>query len=300
MSLGYWLYKFKKTYKHGLVTAYYRDVVRENILKTSPVSKTTNYLCEIHVLTSLSDWLNLIWGLKSFYYFSRRDYALCIHDDGSLDNDAIVALKHHFPRSRFIPRQVADNYVIKQLTPYPNCQRFRWSNHLSPKIFDFITYLESDRMLLLDSDVLFFQEPKELLRRIESPTYSYNSVNRDIASAYTVEPAVVRELLELTIHPRFNSGLGLIHKKSMNLDWIEQFLSLPGIIGHFWRIEQTLFALCSSKFGVELLPEEYNVRLEKGRKSSPCRHYVGAIRHLMYSEGIRHLVKTGFLKEMSQ
>jgi len=82
----------------------------------------------------------------------------------------------------------------------------------------------------------------------------------------------------------------------MRLDWIEEFLGLPGIQdGHFWRIEQTIYALCSSRHGVELLPDEYTVYLEQGIGTRPLRHYVGAIRHLMYREGIARLAKDGLL-----
>ena len=84
----------------------------------------------------------------------------------------------------------------------------------------------------------------------------------------------------------------------MKLDCIEEFHALPDIVGHFWRIEQTLFALCSSRFGVELLPSEYDVHLEGGINGSPSRHYVGAIRHKMYGEGIKQLVKQGFLEAL--
>ena len=145
-------------------------------------------------------------------------------------------------------------------------------------------------MLLLDSDVLFFDEPVELLRRIEDPDYRMNSVNADIQSAYTVDPAVVLERCGVTLIPRFNSGLGVIHRDSLNYDWIEEFLGLPDIVGHFWRIEQTLYALCSSRCGGELLPPDYDVFLEGSLGSRQSRHYVGAIRHLMYREGIRTLV----------
>jgi hypothetical protein len=108
----------------------------------------------------------------------------------------------------------------------------------------------------------------------------------------------VRELTGVELGDRINSGLALVHRESMRLDWIEEFLSIPGIVGHFWRIEQTLYALCASKYGVELLPAEYDVRLAEGIGSRPSRHYVGAIRHLMYSEGMRHLVRRGFLQEV--
>jgi hypothetical protein len=59
--------------------------------------------------------------------------------------------------------------------------------------------------------------------------------------------------------------------------------------GHFWRIEQTLYALCASRFGVELLPDDYRVFLDGTLEDRPFRHYVGAVRDRMYTEGVRRL-----------
>lgn len=298
MSLGALALKVQQKYEHGLRAAHYRDTVRPRILDTHPIRDTTDSHCEIHVLTSAKDWLNLMWALKSFYWAAKRNYALCIHDDGSLNSDHIDLFKQHFPQARVIERKAADDLVLGGLAGRPRCLEFRKTNKLSLKVFDFAAYLKSDRMLLLDSDILFFEPPTVLLDRIESPSYRLNTVNGDVASAYTVDPAVVRTHSGLTMLERFNSGLGLIHKDSINFDWIEEFLGLPDIIGHFWRIEQTLYALCSSKFGAELLPPAYDVHLEGNINGSPSRHYIGAIRHLMYAEGIRHLVKQGFLKDL--
>lgn len=298
MSPGAIALKLRQTYGHGLITAHYRDRVRLKILQTAPIAQTTDPTCEIHVLTSATDWLNLLWGLKSFYHYSQRRYGLCIHDDGTLTASDRDSLQHHFPQARVLDRPTADVQMSARLASYPRCLSFRTTNHLSPKVFDFIAELRGDRLLLLDSDILFFQPPAELLRRVDDPNYRLNSLNRDVASAYTVDPAIVSAQLGFELLPRVNSGLGLIHKSSLRLDWIEEFLTLPSIIGHFWRIEQTLIALGSSRFGVELLPPAYDVRLDRGIRESPCRHYVGKIRHLMYSEGIRQLVRQNFLKEL--
>lgn len=300
MSLGAMALKFRQKYEHGLRTAHYRDTVRSRILKTRPIVQTPDRTCEIHVFTCAQDWLNLVWTLKTFYHYSNRGYGLCIHDDGTLTESDRATLQHHFPNARIIDRPSADARVLSELQAYPRCLEFRQTNHLAPKVFDFASYLESDRMLLLDSDILFFKEPTELLRRIEDPAYLLNTVNGDVNSAYTVNPIVVKEKHGFDVLDRFNSGLGLIHKPSLNLDWIEEFLALPEILGHFWRIEQTLYALFSSRFGVELLPQEYDVRLEPDLVGLPSRHYVGAIRHLMYSEGIQQLVQNNLLKELSQ
>lgn len=298
MSLGSLVLQFRQKYQHGFQTAHYRDIVRHRILDTKPITHTIDRTCEIHVLTYEKDWLNLVWTLKTFYHYSGRHYALCIHDDGTLTADNRATLQYHFPNARIIERPVADQCLLTELASHPRCLEFRKANHLAPKVFDFAAYLNSDRMLLLDSDVLFFAEPTVLLQRIEDPNYQLNTVNSDVSSAYTVDPAIVWEKCGVKVIEQFNSGLGLIHKASLNLDWIEEFLALPDIMGHFWRIEQTLYALCSCRFGVELLPDEYTVRLEENIQGLPSRHYVGAIRHLMYGEGIRQLAQQGFLKTL--
>jgi len=299
MSLGSIYLKSLQKFKHGLPTAWYRDVIRPQILTTKPFEETTSTLCEIHVLTSHDDYLNLIWTLKSFYYYSKSNYSLCIHSDGTLHEDEISLLKFHFPHARVILKNDADAIMTQALYNYPLALNFRQSNHLSPKVFDFKYFLESDKMLLLDSDILFFSSPVELIRRIEDLAYRKNTVNKDAMYGYTIPLEDVQARLDFELIPYFNSGLGLIHKESVNFDWIEKFLSLPNIVGHFWRIEQTLFALCSSKFGVELLPSEYDVRLDNNVKGLASRHYVGTIRHLMYAEGIRQLQQRNFLKNIS-
>ena len=289
MTPGAALLKFRQTFGHGLRTAYYRDVVRPRILEAPPVEGLADTTCEIHVLTSANDWLNLIWALRSFYAASGERFALCIHDDGTLPEDARKQLQRQFPDARLIERSVSDREVGGELGAYPRSRRFRETNVLSLKVFDFRHYLRSERMLLLDSDVLFFSKPEALLARIHDPLYRCNSVNRDVKSCYTADPAEVLAWCGVAVVERFNSGLGVIHRDALRLDWIEEFLGIPGIIGKFWLIEQTLYAILSSRFGVELLPEEYDVRLQEGVQGLPCRHYVGAIRHLMYKEGVRAL-----------
>jgi hypothetical protein len=294
-TAGQFLRTLKGKFQHGLRTAYYRDIVCQRILQTRPVVRTDNPWCEVHVMTSKVDWLLMMWALKTFYAQSRRHFLLCIHDDGTVPPEAADELREHFPKARFIDGRTADNDVGLTLKNYPLCNEFRETNHLAPKVFDFAHFAQSDRIMIMDSDVLFFSEPTELLRRIEDKDYKLNTVNRDLANAYTVDPALVESHLGFELIERFNSGLGLIHRASIRLDWIEEFLKLPGIIGHFWRIEQTMFALCSSKFGCELLPPEYDVRMGRCDEALPSRHYIGLVRHLMYDDGIRKLVRGGFL-----
>ncbi len=288
--------RFNQKFKHGVRVAWYRDVVRQRILNTPPIADTSDHRYEIHVLTSRHDWLNLIWSLKSFYAASGRRYALCIHEDGTLDAFALSSLQRHFPTARIVRREEADQRLAHELRGFPRSLQFRTANLLSLKVFDFIAYLQADRMVLFDSDLLFFDEPKAYLSRLEDGNYRLNAFNADCDSAYTVDAEAVRARLGFELLARVNSGFGIVHRDSMKLEWIEEFLALPGLAeGHFWRIEQTLYALCGSRHGAELLPPAYDVSLEAGIPPRIFRHYVGAIRHLMYGEGIAHLVQEGFL-----
>lgn len=298
ISLGPLLLRFRQTFEHGILTAYYRDIWRSRILQTRPIYDTVDDKCEIHVLTSSSDFLNLIWGLKSFYFFSNKRYKLCIHGDKTLLSSHQEILNYHFPNANIITWSAAESDILKWLQDYPKCKELRKTRFISVKEFDFFYYACSNRLLLFDSDILFFSNPIELISRIENPLYKLNSVNRDIETAYSLDPEYLTSRIGTSVITHFNSGLGLIHHSSVCLKWLEEFLEIPGILNHPWRFEQTLMALCSSRYGVELLPSEYDVRLDRGLNGCPSRHYVGAIRHLMYKEGIHHLSKQSFLKNL--
>ncbi len=290
---GRLIYLLKLKFGHGLRAAWYRDVIRPQILAT-PAVRTTDDTCEIHVLTSQGDWLNLMWALKSFYFHSGRRYSLCIHDDGTLDETARNALCAAFPDARLISRDEADRCVIPLLAGFPRGRELRAANTLALKVFDFRAFLGAERMMIFDSDILFFAEPTALLRILE--TSGRNSLNRDWRDGYTLDFGAVGPVLDFELPSRINSGLGLIHKSSLRYDWIEEFLALPGILSHPHQIEQTLIALCSAKFGFSMLPEEYDVHTGPRRAGIPCRHYTGPIRHLMYREGMRELAAQGILE----
>src|SRR6516165_8466887 len=161
-----WL-RLRQKFGHGLRVAWFRDVVRPRILATPPIADTTDNRCEIHALTSSGDWLNLIWTLKSFYVASGRRYALCIHEDGSLSETALMALRDHFPRARLIRRAEADMKLTQVLRGFPLSLAFRNANLLAPKVFDFAVFLETERMGLFDSDLLFFSSPADYVQRVE-------------------------------------------------------------------------------------------------------------------------------------
>jgi hypothetical protein len=279
------------------MASWYREVVRSRILQTPSLllPQTSEY--EIHTLTSQQDWLDLLWALKSFYHFSDTRPALCIHDDGTLTPEICEIISTHFVGVRLIKREQSDVEVLDSLANYPACYKLRSENNLSIKLFNLIHYAQSPRVLLLDSDVLTFSQPVELLDALndkETP----NRFNGDVKDAYTAPRDELANGLDLEVASRFNSGVCVLQMDSLQLTEIERYLSSNLLQGHFWLIEQTLFCLCSSRYGCQPLSQPYDVILEDGLSKKPLKHYVGAIRNRMYAEGMRHLAQQGFLKNI--
>lgn len=298
-AFGAWS-EFRFIQSRSLRAAYSQIRLRRRILSTRAIEVRTSGGCEVHVLTSARDWLNLLWALKTFYHYSRKRYPLVVHEDGSLGEQECRKLLAHFPGSRLVRASEAGPAVLAWLNEYPRCRSFRAENNLSQKVFDVIWASRDDKILLLDSDLLFFEHPSALLDAIETQACGSNLYNRDVASAYTVTSEDAKRICGVDLTPRINSGLALLNRDSLRLDWIEEFLGLPGVTSHPWRIEQTLLALCGCRFSARLLPPEYDVRLERGGPFGPVRHYVGAVRHLMYEEGMERLAARRFLRELGR
>ena len=103
------------------------------------------------------------------------------------------ALRHHFPAARIIRRAEADAKLAKVSCGLsPQSAHFRNTNLLAPKVFDFIAFLNSDRMAVFDSDLIFFAEPTTYLQRIEDRSYRCNTFNARCGSRLHVEPDAVR------------------------------------------------------------------------------------------------------------
>ena len=87
---------------------------------------------------------------------------------------------------------------------------------------------------------------------------------------------------------------------------IEEFLRNPEVQSDMWLTEQTLQALCASRLGVQFLPDSYLVTgvyrpglTDETGRILVSKHYSGTGRVSLCEEGMRQLVRQGFLKELS-
>lgn len=241
----------------------------------------------------------LVMGLCALRQFERTtgiSWKFTLHDDGTLTTVSAAKIRAWFPDSRLIFRREADVAMHPLLASHPRLLAFRSANVLGQKLLDTFHYAPAEKYIVLDSDLIFFRRPREILDWINAETDAC-WFNRDNGEVYSVPRHSIEAAFPVDLWPEVNSGLGLLQRRMMNYDLAEEFLlRLADHTGKAHFHEQTLFAFLASIYGKGgLLPREYRVlwdaRFPNGAIS--C-HYVGEGKwHTLYF----HLARWLFLPQ---
>lgn len=276
---------------------------------TREVGEQSSAACEVHLLTYNADWMTALWAAKSFYHYAQVDYPMVWHEGGILSPRNRAQLLRHFPQSRVVTRQEAAARVEKHLLDggFTRCLDARRRSVLMMKLLDCLVLSRAERLLLLDSDVLFFRQPTELIDAVMNKA-EVNLFNREASgkSFYNVTPQAAKRDFNIEMVEALNTGVGLVRRASLKLEMIEEFLINPDLLSTPWLAEQTLQAMCSSRVGVRLLPSVYLVSntptpemMNADGQKIVSKHYSGGGHKLLCEEGVTQLIRQGLLRELS-
>jgi hypothetical protein len=133
---------------------------------------------EIRILICKHDvemGLNMVKSLRRYKTF--KNIPIYFHDDGSLDNDCKNILLS-IGNSYIVDKIYADNTILKFINEYKSCTKYRFENirifnNTKMKLFDFHFLSKSKNILCIDSDILFLNEPKNIIELINQSTPFY-------------------------------------------------------------------------------------------------------------------------------
>jgi len=273
-----------------------RGPVSSAVLALHRPPKEREERVSIHMLVSGRTWHAGMLAAASLMHHSRRSWRFVIHEDSSVPDAARESIGRWLPGSRFITRAEADKRVAEYLADCPRSWANRSLHNLFLKYFDTAAFVEADRFIVLDSDVIFFKRPVEILDWVDSgaKTCLYNEDTRE---KFFMPRKDIEKAFPVKLLPRFNSGLVLMQKNALDLDLAEKVICTFEKTAHAPQFfEQTLYALMASTNpgGGGPLPKTYNISWGYWRdKGSICRHYVGDFKHdLLYIEGVPLLLAT--------
>lgn len=253
-----------------------KQVQPDCILATPPIPCDRTSNLKVWIPTSARDAPMALWALKSLLHYSRASWDVWLADGGLARKHAELFEKH-FPNIRVLHRNELDERTRRALDGFPHTYYLRQQRDYAParKLVDPPLYL-SQRFLLLDSDVLFFSNPKEILAALADHRVPFH---------FNMERGSI------------NSGVAVVDPQAVRLGDIESYLSsISGRQRDGWTIEQDIYtALAKDRFtplpshnAVEPISEAEHLHVT-------CCHYIGVARHRFYQRGIRRLRLQRFL-----
>jgi len=156
------------------------------------------------------------------------------------------------------------------------------------KLFDPQVYALSDVIVLVDSDILFFQRPAELLCCARRGLPCFNS---DYQDAYAVPAEELRRRFNIDVLSKVNAGLSVLRRADYDLDLMEKYFEcFSSSTSRVNRHEQTLNALLLSRAGAHRLSKAYQISRQRIGAATVSHHFVNdGSRLRFYTSGIKRL-----------
>ncbi len=270
-------------------------------VRTRPADDIDESVPLVYCLCGTRSVIEALWSLTSFYRFAEVDWPLTLHGDGTLSDVDCRRLRRHFPQVSIIHRAEADRIMQPILSKYPHCRALRDKHVFGLRLMDSEELSVARSRINIDTDVLFFRKPTQLLEaalKHDEP----NCFNReDGAQGYAIKGEALDAVAGRAVPAEINAGLSVLRKGTFPLAELEELLAAGAAEWDSYLQEQTLTAVCSvrraGERGVRFLSERYQCNgVPALVDGAIARHYYILARRLYYLQGLRLLVASGQLE----
>jgi hypothetical protein len=252
----------------------------------------------IHTLLCHDHLPYYLFCISTFLSFSGLRCSVFVYDDGTLEEEDRVILEATVQGINVIAPVQYARQLSRQL--YPHCHRFMTEHPLGRRLIGIAVMNTASRFIVLDSDVLFFKRPTDIVRWSSWPGIK-SMFNRDSLRDESVcfgEQEFAR--FGGRAVPYFNAGLLCTSSSIIDLPVIEgilNYLYTAGYTGQ-WMWDQTIWAVLVSRHSYRPLPRSYHFqnRFSNDRRIDLTqlisKHY-SEPRDIFFSEGVMYLLATG-------
>ena len=283
-------------YKKGLTYLQNRFLTGSKILKSKSIfsskeQSTTGY--SVHFLCGHRDLKMLLWSLMSWYKVVPESGKVYIHDDGSLNDHDKKDLKNLFPTAEVVDYNQISRQILNRLSSqFPKAHHYRKLSTsdrryiYNLKLIDPFFVGDEKVKLILDSDLLWFKKPNELLDELLTkqhlPIFMGGYGRMDfVFSDGTSLPENVAGV---------NSGIVAFQKGQFLLSNLEDFFSRVGRSTNPHFVEQAGYAyILSKQHPPNFLPTEKYLIKGSVSESTILKHYTSPRREQFWFEGVEYL-----------
>lgn len=246
-------------------------------LALEPVISHTDGL-PIHFLTGKNYLYQTLFCIRSLTKTTDAHFKFILIDDGTFDADLIELVQRLLPNAEIIGAGIIKKNIAQNIPP--SCTALLEKRKVYPhirKLTDIHTLPGNAWKLVMDSDMIFWAEPKEVLSWIEKPDSPLYM--RDCMPSYGYTDLILKELLGKQLPELVN--VGVIGLNSDYIDWqrLDEWIKiLESREGTSYYLEQALTAMIIGDHPSTILAEnEYIVNPDEQlikRRKGILHHYV--------------------------
>ncbi|RWY57335.1 glycosyl transferase [Mucilaginibacter gilvus] len=231
-----------------------RAMMEKRSVDLPPVASTTGGL-PVYFLTGKHYLYQTLYCIQSLAKVSAAKFQFILVDDGTFDNELIYRITTQLPGATIISADVIASNLAKVLPAdaYPYIHQKREVYPHLKKLTDVHTLPDNNWKVVLDSDMLFWNEPLELINWLNAPTQPLHMI--DCVEAYGYSKQLMERLCGCPVTPLIN--VGAIGLKSQNIHWakLEEWIKvLEEQEGASYYLEQALTAMLIGDADATVLP----------------------------------------------
>lgn len=265
------------------------------------IASNEESLYEIHMVCGKRDLDMGIWSSWSIMRYMDGKGKLYVHSDGTIDADSEKKWRKKVSNLEIVGRDNAEkaaSNLLKETCPDLYEWRSSWGSFSTSQVIDSHLFGDAKQILIMDSDVLCFNKPDEILTSL-----SYTEPNfrwcRDLLDAYLADSTFLTNLFGFTVPKALNCGFITCPRFT-----IEDYQFIDNAIGklrksgietdRFWAA-QTIYGIMAGRcHNSSELPQTYSNTNERIFDDTKVRHFVGVprIRHRFFNEGVPSLLNS--------
>ena len=233
----------------------------------------------IHFLTGKQYLHQTLFCIQSLSKVTKAKFKFILIDDGSFDEKLIKRINLQLPGAEIITQEIIEQnfqrYLPENKYPYLHHKRKVYP-HIK-KLTDIHTIPGNLWKLVLDSDMLFWSEPKEIITWLNNPNKPLHMV--DCEESYGYSTKLMADLCGYKIRSLINVGAIGLNSNKINWAKVDHWVKmLEEKEGTSYYLEQAISAmLISSTDSVVLNSKKYIVNPNKemiNNKFGTLHHYV--------------------------
>jgi hypothetical protein len=275
--------------------------IRNKILTQKPIECSANTGTLTVVLCEPRHFLEGCWSLRAWMHY--------LHDVSQplLLVDGAISAKMQRQFDRIFRCRVKSLYAINDIVQSgdlsSHMQQFKEGHRFGAKFAALSILHRSHNVLYSDFDVLALSRPNDLMQLLQTPNASPAFLSDPVG--FPVDPHIGSIAMKFGLQPNshFNAGLVWVPRNSLEPRLSERIIEEWCLEKDHHFAEQTLLSALMGNANAVSLPESRNVLSWQGAwafsndlncAGLETRHYVGPVRHRMYSTGYPWVSKMCF------